>query len=78
MSGLFLAEIIKIEAIDRIENDGTFSLDDIRAMFREELKSVSFVSSTPSSGPVKLDTELTEEEKEANVKNVLSALDMFN
>lgn len=47
-------------------------------MFRDELKSVSFVSSTPSSGPVKLDTELTEEEKEANVKNVLAALDMFN
>ena len=67
-----------IEAIDRKENDGSFSLDDIRAMFREELKSISFGSSTPPSGPVKLDTELTEEEKEANVENVLAALDMFN
>ena len=67
-----------IEAIDRKESDDSISLDDIRAMFREELKSVAFVSSTPSSEPVKLDTDLTEEEKEANVENVLAALDMFN
>ena len=66
-----------IEAIGREKSDGSFSLDDIRAMFREELKSVAFVSSTPSSEPVKLDTDLTEEEKEENVENVLAALDMF-
>lgn len=66
-----------IEAIDRKENDGSFFLDDIRAMFREELKSVSFVNASSPSEPVKLDTDLTEEEKEANVENVLAALDMF-
>lgn len=66
-----------IEAIGREKSDGSISLDDIRTMFREELKSVSFVNVSPPSEPVKLDTDLTEEEKEANVENVLAALDMF-
>lgn len=66
-----------IDTIDRKESDDSISLDDIRAMFREELKSVAFVSSTPTSEHAKLDTDLTEEEKEANVENVLAALDMF-
>ena len=66
-----------IEAIDREGNDGSLSLDDIRAMFREEQKSVSITASPPPSAPSKLDTDLTEEEKEANVENVLAALDMF-
>lgn len=66
-----------IEAIDRKEDDDSISLDDIRAMFREELKSVSITTSPPPSESGKLDTDLTEEEKEANVENVLAALDMF-
>lgn len=66
-----------IKAIDREESGESFSLDDIRAMFREELKSVSFTASPPPSAPSKLDTDLTEEEKEENVENVLAALDMF-
>ena len=73
----FIANAI-IEAIDREDSVGSLSLDDIRAMFREELKSVSFTASPPPSESGKLNIDLTDEEKEANVENVLSALDMFN
>jgi len=66
-----------IEAIDREKSGGSIFLDDIRAMFREKLKSVAFTASPPPSAPSKLNTDLTEEEKEENVENVLAALNMF-
>lgn len=66
-----------IEAIDRKEGDDSITLDDIRAMFREELKGISFVNTPAPSEPSKYATVLTEEEKEANIENVLAALDMF-
>ncbi len=66
-----------IEKIRREENEDSFSLDDIRAMFREELQCVSFVNSTSPPKPVKLNTELTEEEKEENDASVMAALEMF-
>ena len=77
MRNRFIVNAI-IEAIDRKEIGDSISLDDIRAMFREELKSVSFTASPPPSEFGKLNIDLTDEEKEANVENVLSALDMFN
>ncbi len=65
-----------IEAIRKKESYGAFSLDDIRAVFREELQSVSFASA-PAAAPQAVKPELTEEEREANDASVLSALAMF-
>ena len=66
-----------IEAIRREQNGTDISLDDIRAMFREELQSVSFVSAPVTKAP-SLQTELTEDEKAKNEANILSALAMFD
>lgn len=66
-----------IEAI-RCKQSGTdVSLEDIRAMFREELQSVSFVSAPAKEAPP-FRTELTEEEKAENDAGILSALAMFD
>ena len=72
----FIVEAV-IEKIRRDEKEASISLDDIRAMFREELQSVSFVNSTLPPKPIKLNTELTEEEKEENDASVMAALEMF-
>lgn len=66
-----------IEAIQRQQGGTGFSLDDIRAAVREELQSFSFVSAPATEQP-SIRTELTEEEKEENEANVLSALAMFD
>ncbi len=66
-----------IETIQRKQNDTGISLDDIRTMFREELKSVSVAKPTLSEVPSVI-TDFTEEEKEINDANVLSALAMFD
>ena len=62
--------------LDRLDNNGDLTLDRIRAMFREELQSVSFAS-TPPSEKNALDTSLTEEQQEENDDKVLDALAMF-
>ena len=67
------------EAIRRKEDGDGLSLYDIRAMFREELKSVS-VASAPapaSSSASAIIPELTEEEKAENDACVLSAVALF-
>ena len=66
-----------VEAIRHQQNGGDVSLDDIRAMFREELQSVSFVSASPTEQPP-LRTSLTDEEKAENEASILSALAMFD
>lgn len=66
-----------IEAIRRQKSGSGISLDDIRVAVREELKSFSFVSA-PATEQTSISTELTEEEREENEANVLSALAMFD
>ena len=66
-----------IQAIQRQQSGTGFTLDDIRAAVREELKSVSFIS-TPTEEQPSISTELTEEEKKETEANVLSALAMFD
>ena len=66
-----------IEAIRRQQNGTDISLADIRAMFREELQSVSFVNASAKEAPP-FCTELTEEEKAENDAGILSALAMFD
>ena len=66
-----------IEAIRRQQSGTDVSLEDIRAMFREELQSVSFVN-VPAKEAPPFRTELTEEEKAENDAGILSALAMFD
>ena len=66
-----------IEAIRRQQSGTDVSLEDIRAMFREELQSVSFVNAPEKEVPP-FRTELTEEEKAENYAGILSALAMFD
>ena len=66
-----------IEAIRRQQNGTDVSLEDIRAMFREELQSVSFVNAPIKEVPP-FRAELTEEEKAENDAGILSALAMFD
>ena len=71
----FIVEAV-IEKIKSIDNPRSFTLEDIRAVFREELRDVSFVfSAQPSVQTV--DTELTEEQKEKNDAEALSFLENF-
>ena len=66
------AVIAKIE-----ENNSKDSLlESIRQIFREEVQTVPGVSSQPVPS-VALVTELTEEQKEKNAKNVLADLELF-
>ncbi|MDD3192477.1 MAG: hypothetical protein PHE47_01260 [Oscillospiraceae bacterium] len=51
-------------------------LESIRQIFREEVQTVSVVSPQPVLS-VTVSTELTEEQKSENAKNVLSDLEMF-
>ena len=66
-----------IEAIRQKQSGTDISLADIRAMFREELQSVSFVNSQAKEAPP-FRMELTEEEKAENDAGILSALAMFD
>lgn len=66
-----------IEAIRRQQSGTDISLADIRAMFREELQSVSFASD-PAKESLPFCTELTEEEKAENDAGILSALALFD
>ena len=71
----FIVEAV-IEKIRFKNNPRDFTLDDIRAVLREELQDVSFVSSAQPTAQ-KLDTELTEEEKLKNNAEALSFLENF-
>ena len=51
-------------------------LERIRQIFREEVQTVSVVSSQPMPS-LSVSTELTEEQKAENDKNVLADLEMF-
>ena len=55
--------------------DDTKLLDNIRQIFREEVVPLSISSVQPVHQTV--NTELTEEQKEENRRNVLADLDMF-
>ena len=65
-----------IEKIKSIDHPRNFSLEDIRAVIREELQDISFVSSAQYSVQT-VDTELTEEQKEKNDAEALSFLENF-
>ena len=71
----FIVEAV-IENIKSLDNPRSFSLEDFRAVIREELQDVSFVSSVQPSVQ-KVDTELTEEQKEKNDAEALSFLENF-
>jgi predicted ATP-dependent serine protease len=66
-----------IEAIiSYIEKQNTKvpTIDDIRSIFKEELKAVAFVTVGNVTTPSR---ELTEEEQAENIQNVIEDLDMF-
>ena len=71
----FIVEAV-IEKIKSIDNPRIFTLEDIRAVFREELQDVSFVSSAQPTAQA-IDTELTEEEKLKNNAEAVSFLENF-
>ena len=71
----FIVEAV-IEKIKSIDNPRSFTLEDIRAVIREELQDISFVSSAQYSIQT-VDTELTEEQQEKNDAEALSFLENF-
>ena len=62
--------------LDRLDRSDDLSLESIRAMFREELRSVSFIANNSNQTKTVKD-EMTEEEKAKNDASVLAALQMF-
>ena len=71
----FIVEAV-IEKIKSLDNPRSFTLEDIRAVLREELQDISFVSSAQHSVQT-VDTELTEEQQEKNDAEALSFLENF-
>ena len=65
-----------IEKIESFDNSRDFTLQDIRAVIREELQDVSFVSSAQQPTQT-LSKELTEEQKQKNDAETLAFLDSF-
>lgn len=63
--------------LDRLERSDDLFLDSIRAMFREELRSVSFIANNSNQTKTTVKDEMTEEEKAKNDASVLAALQMF-
>ena len=57
------------------QNSKALTIDDIRSIFKEELKAVAFVSIGSNESNTK---ELTEKEQAENIQNVIEDLDMFN
>jgi len=56
------------------QNTKALTIDDIRSIFKEELKAVSLVSAGNEVHQPKI---LTEEEQAENIQNVIEDLDMF-
>ena len=71
----FVVEAVS-DYLDRLDRSDDLSLDSIRAMFREELRSVSFIANNSNQTKTVKD-EMTEEEKAKNDASVLAALQMF-
>ena len=71
----FIVEAV-IEKTKSLDNPRSFTLEDIRAVLREELQDISFVSSAQHSVQT-VDTELTEEQQEKNDAEALSFLENF-
>ena len=57
------------------QNTKALTIDDIRSIFKEELKAVSLVSADNATTPSK---QLTEKEQAENIQNVIEDLDMFD
>ena len=57
------------------QNIKALTIDDIRSIFKEELKAVSFVSAGNATTPSK---QLTEKEQAKNIQNVIEDLDIFD
>ena len=57
------------------QNSKALTIDDIRSIFKEELKAVAFVSIGSNESNTK---ELTEKEQAENIQNVIEDLDMFD
>ena len=66
------------EYLDRLSNHGRFdfTLDDVRALFREEIRELDLAprEAAPAFTPP---AEMTEEQSRENDRNVLETLDMF-
>lgn len=66
------------EYLDRLSYNGRFdfTLDDIRDMFREEIRELDLAprEAAPAFTPP---AEMTDEERQENDRNVLETLDMF-
>ena len=56
-------------------NAKALTIDDIRSIFKEELKAVAFVSVGSNESNTK---ELNEKEQAENIQNVIEDLDMFD
>ena len=69
----FVIEVI-ISYIEK-QNTKALPIDDIRSIFKEELKAVSLVSAGNATTPSK---QLTEKEQAENIQNVIEDLDMFD
>lgn len=65
-----------IEKIESFDNPRDFTLDDIRAVLREELQDVSFVSSAQQPTQT-VSKELTEEQQQKNDAETLAFLECF-
>ena len=57
------------------QNTKALTIDDIRSIFKEELKAASLVSAGNATTPSK---QLTEKEQAENIQNVIEDLDMFD
>ena len=64
-----------IAFINKENSDNETLLESIRQIFREEVQTVAVVLAPPTA--VAVTTELTEEQKAKNAKNVLADLEMF-
>ena len=64
-----------IAYMNKESTDNETLLENIRQIFREEVQTVAVVSA--SSTAIVATTELTEEQKAENAKNVLADLEMF-
>ena len=66
------------EYLDRLSNHGRFdfSLEDVRAMFREEIRELDLAPREATSTFIP-PAEMTEEQRKENDRNVLETLDMF-
>ena len=77
LQGISRNKFVTEAVISYIEKQNTkaLTIDDIRSMFKEELKAVAFVSIGSNESNTK---ELTEKEQAENIQHVIEDLDMFD